>query len=225
MVAHESREGGSFQEADAARERREKSDRRREELLDAADAAIERVGQQVSANLIAREAGVTKPIIYRHFGDIQDLYRALADRHERRLAGLQLQARLRDAHLDRFGRFRSIVAAYFDVIEREQNLYRFLVHAGGDIPNGHGAISWFTRRYAEDIAGHLAQITGQPKGSTQTQAMGFAMAGALTTAGSWWLQEQTAKRDDVVDALTRMLLSGLPQQTSDYELPSELPDR
>ncbi len=225
MAAHEPPEGGDREETDAIRERRGRSERRRAELLDAAGAVIERVGPQVSATLIAQEAGVTKPIIYRHFGDIQDLYRSLAVRHEHRLRQLQLEARLSAAHLDRFGRLRSVVAAYFDVIEREPNLYRFLVHAGGDVPGNDGALSWFTRRYAESIAAHLAQITGEPESSPEAQTMGYAMAGALTTAGSWWLQEHAARRDDVVDALTRMLVSGLPQETGDYVLDDELPDR
>ena len=32
-------------------------------------------------NAIAAEAGITKPILYRHFGDKGGLYRALANRH------------------------------------------------------------------------------------------------------------------------------------------------
>ena len=33
-------------------------------------------------NVIAAEAGITKPILYRHFGDKGGLYRALAERHQ-----------------------------------------------------------------------------------------------------------------------------------------------
>src|SRR6185503_13694774 len=54
---------------------------RRAQLLDAADRAIQRDGPDVSMAAIAAEAGVTKPIVYRHFGDKAGLYRALAERH------------------------------------------------------------------------------------------------------------------------------------------------
>ena len=74
---------------------------RREELLDAADTVIRRVGSKASAALIAKEAGVTKPIIYRHFGDLSDLYRALAIRHQERLTDYLRTAR--ELHRTRIG--------------------------------------------------------------------------------------------------------------------------
>ena len=40
-----------------------------------------RDGPEASMNAIAAEAGITKPILYRHFGDKGGLYRALAKRH------------------------------------------------------------------------------------------------------------------------------------------------
>lgn len=55
--------------------------RRRRELLDAADRVVLRDGPGASMNAIAAEAGITKPILYRHFGDKGGLYSALAKRH------------------------------------------------------------------------------------------------------------------------------------------------
>src|SRR3954466_7199428 len=52
---------------------------RRVELLDAAVRAIRRDGPRVSMDAIGAEAGVTKPIVYRHFGDRVGLASALAD--------------------------------------------------------------------------------------------------------------------------------------------------
>src|SRR2546423_15352320 len=57
------------------------ADRRRRELLEAADRVVLRDGPEASMNAIAAEAGITKPILYRHFGDKNGLYRALAKRH------------------------------------------------------------------------------------------------------------------------------------------------
>ncbi|MEV1243105.1 TetR/AcrR family transcriptional regulator [Nonomuraea sp. NPDC050022] len=56
---------------------------RRKALLDAADRVILREGPEASMAAIAAEAGITKPILYRHFGDKSGLYEALADRHVR----------------------------------------------------------------------------------------------------------------------------------------------
>src|SRR3954463_9018501 len=65
---------------------------RRTELLEAAVRAIRRDGPGVSMDVIAAEAGVTKPIIYRHFGDRIGLATALADQF-----GAALVAELDDA--------------------------------------------------------------------------------------------------------------------------------
>ena len=125
---------------------RVRAEQRRLMLLDAADTVIRRVGPRVSATLIAKEAGVTKPIIYRHFADIQDLYRQIAARHNERLAGWLRARRERDSDLSRRERFRGIVEAFFTAIDRDSNLYRFLVHTGSDVPGEDAALSWFTRR-------------------------------------------------------------------------------
>ena len=63
------------------------ADRRRRELLEAADRVVLRDGPGASMNAIAAEAGITKPILYRHFGDKGGLYAALAKRHTDALLG------------------------------------------------------------------------------------------------------------------------------------------
>lgn len=63
------------------------ADRRRRELLEAADRVVLRDGPSASMNAIAAEAGITKPILYRHFGDKSGLYAALAKRHTDALLG------------------------------------------------------------------------------------------------------------------------------------------
>ncbi|MBR7674846.1 helix-turn-helix transcriptional regulator, partial [Streptomyces daliensis] len=62
-------------------DQRSAAERRRRELLEAADRVVLRDGPGASMNAIAAEAGITKPILYRHFGDKGGLYRALAVRH------------------------------------------------------------------------------------------------------------------------------------------------
>jgi AcrR family transcriptional regulator len=64
---------------------------RREQLLDAALTVIVDQGySRVSVEAVAREAGVTRPVVYDHFRDLGDLLRALIEREERySLAQLQ----------------------------------------------------------------------------------------------------------------------------------------
>jgi AcrR family transcriptional regulator len=64
---------------------------RREHLLDAAKAVVAGHGfHAVSIEAVARAAGITRPIVYRHFGDLGELLDALVDRETTRaLAQLQ----------------------------------------------------------------------------------------------------------------------------------------
>jgi AcrR family transcriptional regulator len=63
---------------------------RREQLLDATKALVDRSGfHAVSIEAVAREAGITRPIVYGHFRDLPGLLEALVDREgDRALAQL-----------------------------------------------------------------------------------------------------------------------------------------
>jgi AcrR family transcriptional regulator len=64
---------------------------RREQLLDAAKAVVAEHGfHGVSIEAVARAAGVTRPIVYRHFADLGELLDALVERETLR-ALLQLR--------------------------------------------------------------------------------------------------------------------------------------
>ena len=102
------------------------ADRRRRELLEAADRVVLRDGPQASMNAIAAEAGITKPILYRHFGDKGGLYRALAKRHTDALLDA-LRAAL-DAPAERRERVEATLDTYLAAIEARPQVYRFLMH-------------------------------------------------------------------------------------------------
>ncbi len=60
-------------------------DQRREHLLDAALAVLARDGYgQVTVDAIAREAGVTRPVVYAAFDGLEPLLHALLDRTQKR---------------------------------------------------------------------------------------------------------------------------------------------
>src|ERR687895_267285 len=67
-------------------ERARRRQRRRDELLDVADRVVQARGTNVSMDELASEAGITKPVLYRHFGDKDGLYEALTRRYIDELA-------------------------------------------------------------------------------------------------------------------------------------------
>src|SRR3954470_2393693 len=57
---------------------------RREQILDVTAAVVETAGfHAVSIDRVAREAGITRPVVYTHFGDLDGLLHALVDRGNR----------------------------------------------------------------------------------------------------------------------------------------------
>src|SRR6201991_5290331 len=106
--------------------------RRRKELLEAADRVVLRDGPQASMNAIAAEAGITKPILYRHFGDKAGLYQALAVRHTDALLD-SLRAAL-DAPAERRRRVEATLDTSLAAIEARPQVYRFLMHPAEDAP-------------------------------------------------------------------------------------------
>jgi AcrR family transcriptional regulator len=66
------------------------ADERREQILDVTKAVVGTDGfHAVTMERVAREAGITRPIVYGHFTDLPGLLNALVERESRR-ALLQL---------------------------------------------------------------------------------------------------------------------------------------
>src|SRR3954452_531634 len=58
---------------------------RRDQILDVTEEIVEADGfHAVSIDRVAREAGITRPVVYTHFGDLHGLLTALVDRGNRR---------------------------------------------------------------------------------------------------------------------------------------------
>src|SRR5262245_13203833 len=69
----------------ASTSQRMSADERREQLLDVTKAlAAERGFHEVSIEAVAREAGISRPIVYGHFDDLQGLLEALVERESLR---------------------------------------------------------------------------------------------------------------------------------------------
>jgi AcrR family transcriptional regulator len=64
------------------------AEERREQLLDATKTIVDRSGfHAVSIEAVAREAGITRPVVYGHFDDLSGLLGALVERESARALG------------------------------------------------------------------------------------------------------------------------------------------
>ncbi|MCM2417494.1 MULTISPECIES: TetR family transcriptional regulator [Streptomyces] len=191
-------------------DQRTATERRRKELLEAADRVVLRDGPEASMNAIAAEAGITKPILYRHFGDKSGLYRALAQRHTDALLA-SLRAAL-DSGNDRRDRVEATLHAYLAAIETRPQVYRFLMHpaeAPGDGEKGFDGgrhSSSLLRRMGEDLAEVIAErLDLGPQSQELARVWGHGIVGMMHAAGDWWLSERPVSRDQLVSHLADLL--------------------
>ncbi|MEU8138872.1 TetR family transcriptional regulator [Streptodolium elevatio] len=181
---------------------------RRLELLDAADRVVMRDGPDASMNTIAAEAGITKPILYRHFGDKDGLYRALAERHTEELA-LAIRAAVDPGRSDNpRARVQATIDTYLAHIEANPQVYRFLLHrAGAESADVHGHVTAYQRRVGEELARSF-----DPVGATGVLARAWAhgIVGMVQACGDWWLDERPCERAELTVYLTELLWGALP---------------
>ncbi|MFF3324905.1 TetR family transcriptional regulator [Streptomyces sp. NPDC002889] len=186
------------------------ADQRRRELLEAAERVVLRDGPQASMNAIAAEAGITKPILYRHFGDKGGLYRALAKRHTDALLNA-LRAAV-DAPADRRERVAATLDTYLAAIEARPQVYRFLMHPGEDTQTSEQGFDVgrhsapLLRRLGEELGKVIAdRVDLGPDGERLARMWGHGVVGMMHAAGDWWLSERPCSRAELVNSLTDLL--------------------
>jgi AcrR family transcriptional regulator len=181
---------------------------RRQQLLDAAVDAIREIGPAATMEQLAKAGGVTKPILYRHFGDRDGLIRAIAARFSRDL--LTSVTTPLTADVDARDLLRSTIDGYVAFIERDPNLYRFMMQQPPERTDGiaaMGSLIDLIARQVAQVAGERLRAAGRDSGAAVPWAYGII--GLVHQAGDWWVDDQTMSRDTLVDYLVSLLWDGL----------------
>ncbi|HTL23418.1 MAG TPA: TetR/AcrR family transcriptional regulator [Mycobacteriales bacterium] len=184
-------------------------DARREALLAAADAVVQRDGASASMATIAAEAGITKPILYRHFGDKGGLFAALAERHTDRLLDALVDA-LTGGGTPR-ERVHRTIDAYLEMIEREPEVYRFLVESDEAVM-AREPVRGFVRRLEDLLAAGIAHELRLPEDDVRPVVWAAAIVGMVQAAGERWLASHWCSRADLTRQLTDLLWGGYALQ-------------
>jgi AcrR family transcriptional regulator len=181
---------------------------RRNELLDSTVALIRRDGPLVSMDRIAAECGVTKPIIYRYFGDREGLVKEVACRLVVEF-GTEMHRAVGSVTSTQ-GHLRATMDAFLAVAERETNLYRFINH--------HTSVErrdLFGRLVAEQFIAELERRLGDTVTPGASRTWGYALVGILHYASDWWTEERTMPRAELVDHLMALVWNGLANVGTD----------
>src|SRR5947209_8517803 len=186
---------------------------RRDQFIEAAIQVIRRKGAGVSMAEIAAEAGVSKPILYRHVGDRAGLYLAMADRFVTESLAAHQGPPLTGRPLT-----AKTIDAFLSFVEREPELYRFLRDGSGE--SGEGADGDFVRSVGAQVAERFRSYGSPPE---QAGVLGQAIAGAVGATASWWIDQRSISREELTEHLTALLWDGLAATGASWR-PSETGD-
>ncbi|NNN21568.1 MAG: TetR/AcrR family transcriptional regulator [Acidimicrobiales bacterium] len=191
-------------------DRTSKREGRRQELLDAAVDAIRNEGANTSMEAIASAAGVTKPILYRHFEDRAGLVNALAKRSEEMLFDALNEALGLSpnevATKDPRRLLRTTIETYVTFIDENRDVYHFLTRHQEATPPGFAD---FMQRVARQVSVVLdLQLHSYGLDTGPAELWAHAIVGMVHQAGDWWSEHQVMTRSRMVDALCRLLWSG-----------------
>ncbi|GAA4857539.1 MULTISPECIES: TetR/AcrR family transcriptional regulator [Saccharopolyspora] len=191
---------------DARRERwREHRQARRAEFVEAAVRAIGKHGAEVGMDEIAAEAGVSKPVLYRHFSDKSDLYVAVGE-WGTELLMQRLRPLFRDSGTPN-QRIRRLIDGYLGLIEQYPDLYRFVVQRTfADRPVHDDPVSAEKTVIANSLSrvlGEYLRLLGLDSGGVEVWSHG--VVGLVQSSGDWWLERQSMSRGDLTSYLAQII--------------------
>jgi AcrR family transcriptional regulator len=156
---------------------------------------------------IAAAAGVSKPVVYEHFGGKEGLYAVVVDREIQALVGA-VQSALTSAGSSRELIERAAMAL-LDYIESSTDGFRILVR---DSPTGHptGTFASIMSDIASQVE-HLLVAQFKARNLDPKTAPMYAqmLVGMVALVGQWWLDSRKFKKDEVAAHVVNLAWNGL----------------
>ena len=180
---------------------------RREQLLDIGRTLFARKGfDGTSVEEIAERAGVSKPVVYEHFGGKEGLYAVVVDREVRRLLD-----RITESLVGNHPRelLEQAAGALLDYVEKDTDGFRILVR-DSPVASSSGTfasmISDIATQVEHVLAGEFKSRNYDPK---LAGLYSQALVGMVALTGQWWLDARKPKRDEVAAHLVNLAWNGL----------------
>ena len=187
---------------------------RREQLIAIGRALFAEKGYDgASIEEVSARAGVSKPVVYEHFGGKEGLYAVVVDRE---MADLLQRLTGSLANGDAHDLVEQAALALLTYIEEETDGFRILardspVTSVSDVASGAGG--GFSS-LLNDVASQVEHILGREfarRGLSVELAPMYAqmLVGMVAFTGMWWLEERTPGREQVAAHLVNLGWNGL----------------
>ncbi len=181
---------------------------RREQLLDVGRALFaERGFDGTAVEEVATRAGVSKPVVYEHFGGKEGLYAVVVDREVQRLL-TSFTAALSGDHPRVL--LEQATLALLTYVEDQSDGFRILLH-GSPAPLGdRGGFATIISDVAQRVEHILArELAARGFRTTLAALYSQALVGSVALVGQWWLDARDSGRDEVAAHLVNLAWNGL----------------
>lgn len=195
--------------ARASARKRMRGPERRAQLLEVARKVFGSHGfHTVTMDTVAREAGVTKPILYDHFPSKRELYLALLE------ADLELlRTRLDTALQAPTGnreRIRASFQAYFDFVDDHAEGFRLLMQeAIGAERQFREMVGQFRDEVLKEVAELILRESRGTVDNMKAEALALGLIGMVETAAQHNLGDSKPQRRAAVNTLVRLAWKGI----------------
>ena len=150
---------------------------------------------------IAAAAGVTKPVLYRHFADKTALYLALLDRHREDLgsfAGAIPAAGTLDERL------RAVLEVWLDYVEAHAYAWRMLFRDTGGGPEVQAYRVEVHAQARATLVGMIGLLAAPAPPERELEPLAELLSMGMASLVLWWLETPGVARESVLDAIARV---------------------
>lgn len=189
---------------------------RREQLLDVGRTLFaERGFEATSIEEVAHRAGVSKPIVYEHFGGKEGLYAVVVDREMQRLLHKLTSSLSGGSARDLLEQAAVALLAY---VETDTAGFRILVRES-PVASTSGNFASLISDIATQVEHILAaEFKARNLDAKLAPLYSQALVGMVALTGEWWLDARKPKRDVVAAHLVNLAWNGLANLESDPKL-------
>jgi AcrR family transcriptional regulator len=183
---------------------------RREQLLAVARGAFAEKGYDaVSVEEIAQRAGVTKPVVYEHFGGKEGIYAVIVDREVSALFGRLSQAlQVKTAR----GRVEAAADEFLGYIEERPDGFRVMLRDTSQVDGARTTWTTLLGDLADQIDERLAEELDERGFDRQVAPLySRAVIGGIANVGQWWLETGEPSRSEVAAHIANLIFNGLRQ--------------
>jgi AcrR family transcriptional regulator len=182
--------------------KRLKADQRRALIVDAAGRLFGEHGYDgTRLDAIAAAAGVTKPILYRHFADKQALYLALLARHRDDLGGFA--AAIPDEGTIE-ERVRAVLELWLSYVEAHAYAWRLLFRDTGGGPEVQAFRVEVHTRARAVLVETIRSLAGDAIPARVREPLAELMSMGMASLVLWWMDNPAVPRGAIVDAMVRV---------------------